>query len=91
MPRFVTSAWHSPGSEGSEGSEIAVIFDLESHPGDWRRFKEGVSISLPLFPSTDLYTYSIYIYMESIFAYMESSIRAYPGLSKTSYLACKTR
>ena len=26
-----------------------------------------------------------------LFAYMESSIRAYPGLSKTSYLACKTR
>ena len=26
-----------------------------------------------------------------LFAYMESSIRAYPCLSKTSYLACKTR
>ena len=40
-----------------------------------------------------LYTY-IYIYIferRLLFAYMESSIRAYPGLSKTSYLACKTR
>ena len=26
-----------------------------------------------------------------LFAYMESSIRTYPGLSKTLYLACKTR
>ena len=26
-----------------------------------------------------------------LFAYMESSIRKYPGLSKTLYLACKTR
>ena len=34
----------------------------------------------------------IYIYERRLlFAYMESSIRTYPGLSKTLYLACKTR
>ena len=35
---------------------------------------------------------NMYLYERRLlFAYMESSNRVYPGLSKTSYLACKTR